>query len=97
MEFKNGDKILCKRDYHESEWYSSAKTILQDNTIPLFEEGKYYTVTNIKPNVWLINDEDEENFIEVNSVIMEKRFFYTKKEERKLKLQKIENDRKGMA
>lgn len=93
LKFKNGDKILCKKDYHENEWSNTYKEIFDDITIPMFKEGEYYTVTNVKPDVWFLDvgsSHPEDDYIEVNKKVIEKKYFYSKIEERKLKLEKID-------
>ena len=82
MEYKVGDKVLCKKDYK------------------VFICGRYYTVTekrnykNYAYDIYIKTDDSKEILFNEDDTFWDPRlfdYFYTKEEERKLKLKKIWN------
>ena len=83
MEYKVGDNVLCKRKYEYG--FLSHNDVIY-NTV--FEEGNYYQITELTKydiflEAWKPFDVDVDKFYD---------YFCSKKEERKKKLEKL-NDK----
>ena len=95
MDYKVGDKIMCKRDYHNPEfsYKNDLVEIFDDITIPLFKENEFYTVTNDTEKLIYydnLSEEEVKTYIEVNKKFIERKYFYTNQELRKKKLDQID-------
>ena len=80
---KEGDKVLCKKDYGNFL-----------NTFPYFERGKTYTIyfkglhQSEYCEIFFKIENDRYKFIKNNNF---DEYFYTKEEIRKMKLEKLNN------
>jgi len=105
-EFKEGDLVLCKKDYYITKDYSYEKIKKDRHEFLLFEKDKTYIINDFWGDeeyeiLHLNNSEMGQTFYHIDKKDIDMfeedeitnhfdDFFYTKKEMRKLKINKID-------